>query len=520
MRTARGKKLLWIFAAVLAYLLLLKLLVLAESGAEGASIRSLSLAFWYSITTLTTVGYGDIYPVTKLGRILGMVFELMSLGVLAAVFSLILQLVQGKLLPRIKLFFSRKKTWYVFPEAEESSLILAKKLIKEKDALIVLPTAVRKTADASRRAVFTDMDASILCRMHPALENVHVFFLGKDEFANEKQAFPLKELGCRVYYLSENEPTVIPRQISVFHPAEASARLYWHRFPVQSPNEKIVLVGGGVYGRALLEQGLLVNVVSPEQQLHYTLCGDGWDEFFREHPYLSQFIDREPEKTGRDCLSYNPGPWNQDWKLFEEPDRIVFCEEEEALNASEAASLLRFCPVKGLVYARLSQTADGVIGYGSPEELNTPELIMRRALNSLAIRLHEKYCESAGRKMPSWNELGSFLRRSNLASADHLFMKARILLGEEAGQIIDWKKAAACYRDLSDAGKERCRRIEHERWNRFHLLNNWNYGPVRDNQARIHPLIKPFDALSAEDQAKDDYAWELLDQAAEIRPEE
>ena len=70
------------FAAVLGCLLLALLLTLAESGAPGASITDYPTALWYMLTTLTTVGYGDTYPVTVLGRVIGGVLQLFSLGLL------------------------------------------------------------------------------------------------------------------------------------------------------------------------------------------------------------------------------------------------------------------------------------------------------------------------------------------------------------------------------------------------------------------------------------------------------
>lgn len=69
--------------AIAAYLVLLFLLSYAERGAENANIKTVTDALWYSMVTLTTVGYGDYYPVTPAGRILALMFILGSLGLLS-----------------------------------------------------------------------------------------------------------------------------------------------------------------------------------------------------------------------------------------------------------------------------------------------------------------------------------------------------------------------------------------------------------------------------------------------------
>ena len=56
--------------------------------------------------------------------------------------------------------------------------------------------------------------------------------------------------------------------------------------------------------------------------------------------------------------------------------------------------------------------------------------------------------------------------------------------------------------------------MEHLRWMRFLSLNNWRWGPERNNALRIHPMLVPFEDLSQEEQAKDDYAWLLLAEIA------
>ena len=62
-------------------------LVYAEKNADGASIKSFGGALWYMVITMTTVGYGDMYPVTEIGKIIGYVYVFGSLGVLGYLIS-------------------------------------------------------------------------------------------------------------------------------------------------------------------------------------------------------------------------------------------------------------------------------------------------------------------------------------------------------------------------------------------------------------------------------------------------
>jgi voltage-gated potassium channel len=51
-----------------------------ESGAKGSNIHGYADALWWAIVTVTTVGYGDRFPVTSGGRGVAVVLMLVGIG--------------------------------------------------------------------------------------------------------------------------------------------------------------------------------------------------------------------------------------------------------------------------------------------------------------------------------------------------------------------------------------------------------------------------------------------------------
>ncbi len=57
--------------------------LVAEGSAPNANIKTATDAMWWTYVTITTVGYGDHYPVTDAGRLVGMIVMTTGVGIFA-----------------------------------------------------------------------------------------------------------------------------------------------------------------------------------------------------------------------------------------------------------------------------------------------------------------------------------------------------------------------------------------------------------------------------------------------------
>jgi len=57
----------------------------AERQIDGANIQGVGDGWWWAITTMATVGYGDTYPVSTQGRIVGTALMIMGVALLGTI---------------------------------------------------------------------------------------------------------------------------------------------------------------------------------------------------------------------------------------------------------------------------------------------------------------------------------------------------------------------------------------------------------------------------------------------------
>ena len=237
-----------LLCALAAYAALLVLLVAAESASPDASIHNFWDAVWFSLITMTTVGYGDLSPVTPLGRVLGLIFALCSIGILTALIGIGLNLLGGQAIPRLRLRLGRKKTWYVFREENADTVTLAKELRDGGNSLLLFPASGEKLASGPD-VIRLDADLDTLLHLRGgAADGLFLFFMGPDDWANYAGALEAAGRRLTAVCMADIMPDSLPDTLRLFSRREALSRCYWKEHPLGRDERCVALIGCGETG--------------------------------------------------------------------------------------------------------------------------------------------------------------------------------------------------------------------------------------------------------------------------------
>jgi len=72
-----------IFSVLILLVFSSSLMYFVEREAQPDKFTSIPAAMWWGMATLTTIGYGDMYPITTLGRFLGGLIAFLGIGLFA-----------------------------------------------------------------------------------------------------------------------------------------------------------------------------------------------------------------------------------------------------------------------------------------------------------------------------------------------------------------------------------------------------------------------------------------------------
>lgn len=499
------------------YIILLTILCVSETADSSATIRSFKDAFWYSLVTFTTVGYGDLTPVTPMGQAVGVVFLLLSAGIMMTLFGAVISFVTSEGLPLFLLRFQRKKNWYYFADYGVESSTLAENIYKEDPETVIIFGEKR-----DEQKEFPDYPC-LFINTSPARIVMHkknigtrckIFFMKENDIGINIRAVDLHTLPVDVYARTTNGQDHLSGNIRFFHSYDCCARQYWHSKPLCSHENTIVIIGFGNYGHCILERAIMTNIISVDQHVAYHIFGDA-QEFLAMHDHLHMMFSLGKESEKNDSLLFYDGLWEPHHELMERADRIIICTDDEPQGWNIFWRLNNYYKIRGRIHLHSNRQAPGVSYFGTNEEIYTPGQIMRTTLNKAAIMINEIFCRSVSYPTLSWEELDDFHRQSKIAAADHLLMKIRILLKDETiteptPEITEKAYREYCITKQAASKQDMYRRLDHIRWLRFYTYYNWSYGPARDENARKHPMLCPYAELTTAQKRERDAAWELI----------
>ena len=72
-----------LFISFLILILSSSIIYYVETDIQPSEFPNIIASFWWGISTLTTVGYGDVFPVTVLGKLLSGVIAFIGIGLVA-----------------------------------------------------------------------------------------------------------------------------------------------------------------------------------------------------------------------------------------------------------------------------------------------------------------------------------------------------------------------------------------------------------------------------------------------------
>jgi voltage-gated potassium channel len=83
LRLKKEELILMFFAIIILLIISSSLVYEAEHEVQPEAFSSIPAAMWWGIVTLATVGYGDVYPKTELGKLIGSIVVILGIGLFA-----------------------------------------------------------------------------------------------------------------------------------------------------------------------------------------------------------------------------------------------------------------------------------------------------------------------------------------------------------------------------------------------------------------------------------------------------
>ncbi len=506
-------------AVALMYLFLLILLVNAEKNAPDATIHNLGQAVWYSLATFTTVGYGDLYPVTFAGRSVASIFLVLGIGLLSFFVGFMVDFITH-VRPILILSLNADKPWYIFTDRSPHAIIFAENLKAVRPTAMIIYAETKDDNSNTNKYIAVQWSVSELIERRGSLYDLHIMCMKDNEMENFLDSVQFAEHNVPIVCVANFVPAHYPMNINFFSPMDCTARVFWQQYPIMKKKETILLIGFGQAGHMMLDRALELNVLYEDQAICYHIFGDEGD-YLHDRKLLSDIVSLNKVADDRDSIVFHADPWNADEELLRNADRIILSSDSEWDNIEVLHKIQKFFSIRGELYIYNSNVRGVATSFGKTRDILTPAFVLHNSLSDMALARHELFRFYSGEDVPMWEDTDSMTKDMNYITTDHISIKVRMLLNDEAPccpfDEIDPKilrKAALLFRSSEGEKKERLLRLEHERNLRFYKLHNYRYGEKTDYDARTNPMLNSFEKLDERHKQLAETSWLLLDELA------
>lgn len=318
---------------------------------------------------------------------------------------------------------------------------------------------------------------------------------------------------ARIWLKTETLPGILPagKNLFMFSFEELAAQRYWQELPLYEdafdekgtafPRVDITVIGLNRQGSELLYAGVQMNAFDPDQEIVYHVMAgsEETEQYAGTH---------DPDNLNQLHIILENTEWDtaKGRKILSSSRRVILLEQDH--QAEIINGLLSVYPQMNLdvfTSTRIPEAAflpnrNGWFSgrlrfFDTRKETDTLEEITGASVLEEAQERNFRYACSYGEKYrnkeEAWDGLhDNFKRYSNIRTV--LFDHMMAVCINRYWQNLD-----------SETLKQKLIRLEHRSWMNYYLISNWHYGPVRNDELRIHPDIVPFEKLTQEEKDKD-----------------
>jgi len=201
---------LFVFASIVVFVSSVLVYVM-EANNPDSPINTLFDALYWSVVTISTVGYGDIVPITEAGRVVAMFVIIAGIAVFSFTTSLIVTAFTQKLdeIKSTKLLddIAKKKEFYLICGYENISKEVAKKLVQNSE-VIILEENEEKAQQAKKDGFFAlhfdpgSIESYQKLRINIEVQVKAILCLSHNDVENVYTALTIRSFNKDVFILS------------------------------------------------------------------------------------------------------------------------------------------------------------------------------------------------------------------------------------------------------------------------------------------------------------------------------